>query len=166
MSFLPPLVLPFFFFAGAVPSASPVIGVSAADVVDAAATIAGVAAAAAARVAGDVIVAAAAAAAAGVAIAACTSKLIRVFKNIQECAMELLGVALKLASVGMAPLRKHPCLTTSSSSRKQSNQALLRPNVCLIRESMQGRLQRKWAHEWKRLLSIRQPFHLDCEELC
>jgi hypothetical protein len=94
------------------------------------------------------------------------SKLIRFFKNIQERAMKPLGVALKLASVGMAPLRKHPCLTTSSSSRKQSNQALLRPNVCLTRESMQGRLQRKWAHEWKRLLSIRQPFHLDCEELC
>ena len=84
ISRLPPLVLPFCFFAGAVPSASPVVGASAADAADVAATAVGAAtgvassattgasvaaaAAAAARAVDDVIVAVAAAAAAARAV--------------------------------------------------------------------------------------------------
>jgi hypothetical protein len=93
------------------------------------------------------------------------SKLIRFFKNIQERAMQPLRAALKLASVGMAPLRKHSCLTTSSSSRKQSNQAPLRPNVCLAENRCRKDPKEGGLITVRDCFRIRKPFHPDCAEL-
>ena len=79
--------------------------------------------------------------------------------------MQLLRVALKLASVGMAPLRKHSCLTTSSSSRKQSNQAPLRPNVCLAENRCRKDPKEGGLITVRDCFRIRKPFHPDCAEL-